>query len=124
MSLLRSDAEWPHIRPDFLDVGEAILTGSLHPFIPPTRRILAVRRPYRVLLFVVDDDLEPVLGFNTHATAPSLTSASRKSASFLAQFGDRIFDLRTKVVERTADNQRLRGGFLPVLLLERLANAR
>ena len=47
--------ERPHVRPDLFDVSQ---TFGLRPALPrvlPAERVLAIRRPDRVLLFVVDD---------------------------------------------------------------------
>jgi hypothetical protein len=54
---LPAKAERPHVRPDLTDVLEAFRFRSHSSRIPPTSRVVAVRKPYRVLLFVVHDNL-------------------------------------------------------------------
>src|SRR5438093_6778623 len=51
------EAQRPHVRPDFLDVGQALRLRAAFASIPPTQRILPVRRPDRVLLFMIHNDL-------------------------------------------------------------------
>src|ERR1700680_286430 len=46
-----------HVGPDFLDVGQALVLLAALADVVPAERILAMRGPYRVLLFVVDDHL-------------------------------------------------------------------
>src|SRR5215207_5592559 len=52
-----SQAERSHIRPDFLDVGEALGLRAGLAGVVPAERVLAVGGPDRILLLVVDHDL-------------------------------------------------------------------
>src|SRR5262249_7674461 len=54
---LLPQAERPHIRPDLLDIRQALRLGPGLSDIVPTERVLAVGRPDRILLLVVDHDL-------------------------------------------------------------------
>src|SRR6201995_2220445 len=54
----RPEAPRPHVGPDLLDVGEAIGLDAGPPDGAPARGQRALRRPDRILLFVVHDDLE------------------------------------------------------------------
>jgi hypothetical protein len=51
-----SQTEWPHIRPDFFDVGQAFRLRVGLTDITPTKRVFPISRPYRILLFVVYND--------------------------------------------------------------------
>src|SRR5690348_11773959 len=53
---LLSEAERAHIGPDFFDVIEAFLLGAGLTDRAPAEWDFAALRPYRILLFVVDDD--------------------------------------------------------------------
>src|SRR5260370_42595661 len=54
---LLAQRQRPHVGPDFLDVGQALVLRAALADVVPAERVLAVRGPDRVLLFVVDDDL-------------------------------------------------------------------
>src|SRR5437588_156751 len=54
---LLSEAQGPHVRPDLLDVGEALLLRPLLARVRPAERVLAVCGPDGILLLVVDDHL-------------------------------------------------------------------
>src|SRR5262249_14416789 len=49
-----SQAAGPHVGPDTLDVIEALLLRTALAGVVPSRRVLTIRRPDRVLLLVVD----------------------------------------------------------------------
>jgi hypothetical protein len=50
-------AQWPHIGPYFFDIGQAFWLRPSLANISPTEGVLPVRRPYRVLLFMIYHDL-------------------------------------------------------------------
>src|SRR3972149_1362576 len=54
---LPAKAERSHARPDLTDVLEAFRLRSHSSCVPPTSRGVAVRKPDRVLIFVVHDNL-------------------------------------------------------------------
>src|SRR6266508_1558769 len=57
----------PHVGPDLLDVAQALLFRAPGTSRPPTGRYVHVLEPDRVLLFVVDDNLENrVLAVDAH----------------------------------------------------------
>jgi hypothetical protein len=48
-----AQAERPHVGPDFLNVGQALLFGTAFAGIVPSQRIFPLRRPDGILFFVV-----------------------------------------------------------------------
>ena len=50
---LRSETPWPHIGPDFFDIGQAFRFETVLTGIFPAERYLLIIRPDRVLLFVI-----------------------------------------------------------------------
>src|SRR5919106_530491 len=54
---LLSQAEWPHVRPNFLDVGQTLRFRSCLSHAGPTERVLTVRRPNGILFFVIHYDV-------------------------------------------------------------------
>jgi hypothetical protein len=49
-----AEAQRAHVRPNFLNVAKALGLASDLPTIGPAKRVRAIRRPYLVLLLVVD----------------------------------------------------------------------
>jgi len=80
---LLSQAEWPHVRPNFLDVGKTLRFRSCLSHAGPTERVLAVRRPNGILFFVVHYDVvyRRVFSIFTHVVSPT-----RKVCNYDAAF--------------------------------------
>src|SRR6185503_17503120 len=53
---LLSQAQGPHVRPHFFDVGQTIFLSSAFSGVLPAERILAVRWPYGILFFVIENN--------------------------------------------------------------------
>ena len=51
------EAQRPHVSPNLFDIGEALVLFPVFACITPAKSILALGRPNRILLFMVDDDL-------------------------------------------------------------------
>src|SRR5882762_3677420 len=49
-----AQAQRPHVRPDFLDVGEALVFGALLAGILPAQGVFLVGRPDRILFLMID----------------------------------------------------------------------
>src|SRR5687767_569735 len=67
---LLPQAQRAHVRPDFLDIGQALLAGARLPGILPAERVLPARRPDGVLFLVIHHD------FEDHLVVASLHGAS------------------------------------------------
>src|SRR6478672_7505056 len=53
---LLAQAEWAHVRPDLLDVGQARRLVAREARLAPAQRQFAILRPDRILLLVIDHD--------------------------------------------------------------------
>jgi hypothetical protein len=53
---LPPQAQWSHIRPDLLNVGQAFFLCSAFARVSPAWGILSINGPDRILFFVVDDN--------------------------------------------------------------------
>jgi hypothetical protein len=51
---LLAQTQWPHISPNFFDVLETLHLWANLARVLPAKRVFAIRRPDRVLLFVID----------------------------------------------------------------------
>src|SRR5215207_7675658 len=51
---LAAEAQWTHVGPNLIDIGEALGLQSLLTHIAPSGGILTIRRPDRILFFVID----------------------------------------------------------------------
>src|SRR5256885_1244524 len=60
---LLAQAQRAHVGPHLVDVGQALVLAALFAHLPPASRRLAVRKPDRVLLLVVDHDLVDTIVF-------------------------------------------------------------
>src|SRR5438105_15696104 len=76
---LLPQAQGAHVRPNFLDVGEALGLRACLPRVPPAERVLAVSRPDGVLLLVVHNNLVDGRVFSlvlTHVVFPPCDPAT------------------------------------------------
>src|SRR5262249_17720550 len=60
------EAQRPHIGPDFFDISQALFFGSRLAGIVPSQGIFFMRRPNRILLFVIKNYLINCLVFGIH----------------------------------------------------------
>ena len=75
---LPAETERPHVGPDTLHVLEALVLETTCTNAPPPQRVGQMRRPDRILLFVVDDDFvngRVFLVFDTLITVSLLTGS-------------------------------------------------
>src|SRR5215813_13524815 len=54
---LLPQAQWPHVRPYFLDVGQTFFPAAAFARIGPTGSVFPVSGPNRILFFVIHYDL-------------------------------------------------------------------
>src|SRR5947209_9816577 len=51
-----TQTEWPHVRPDLIDVFQAFLPDTILAYLAPTAGNLVILPPDRILLLIIDDD--------------------------------------------------------------------
>src|SRR5579859_1007925 len=85
-----AQTQWPHVRPDLLDIGQAHLLCSALAGVLPAQRVFAVRRPEGILFFVVDHNLINCLIFCVFRHG-----CLHSSADFISNHGSKSYTLRS-----------------------------